>query len=561
MAEGLEFLLELDAKLEGALSMVRALEKGDEALHKVDAGMRKVEAAAGHASAGHAKLGHQAEHTGGILRNLHHATLGPLIERFERIAEFEFIRRGVDALIEAPMEALHLFTELFEEMVKVAAEAERTQLSFELLFGQAEGRETLEWIESIGKNTEFTNNQLKGMAQSLAKVGFEGEGLTRALAASIDIAAFSSTGQAGADAALNSLERIKRTGRIDNRSLGGLGIGEKAFLEELSKRTGEGTKVLKKKIDEGKLDAEQSLEALYSMIAKKTGKDLGGAGVAMGQTLGAKLTHLKELPELFFEKLRSSKGFAAISEFVGKLVESLDPESAAGRKISTGLTSIFDKIGETLKDIDIGSTINTLINALTNLPSTMRPVIVAFQAIYDILKGIIFVLENIPGIHEFIELAKSTAATDKNYRGALGAFDKKTKSNWGAPEADSPEWLKKGKGMGEKLEEGTRAALGTHSPSTVFEDIGKNVGEGFNQGLGKSMSAGDDVARGAFAIPVPKSGAGIGGNTIHVEVNTTVHATGNGESIAKDVSDQIRELLPGALQSAIEQLGNQAGSA
>jgi hypothetical protein len=83
-----------------------------------------------------------------------------------------------------------------------------------------------------------------------------------------------------------ALARIQRTGHVDNRVLGGLGFGEKDFLGELSKRTGKGLATLKKQLDAGKVAAaDESLETLYSIITKKTGKDLGGAGVAMSTTL------------------------------------------------------------------------------------------------------------------------------------------------------------------------------------------------------------------------------------------------------------------------------------
>lgn len=617
MADGqLTFLFQLDGKIDAGIpKALKQAEDGlkgvEEKLKKVDQGYGKLRDQHGRFIGGMGKHDSAVKHTEGLLSHFASATLGPLAHRMERIAEFEFIRRGVDALIEAPMEALHLFKELAVEMINVAAQAERTELSFKLLFGETEGKETLEWIEKISKFTEFTDDQLKGMAGSLAKVGFEGEGLTRALAASLDIAAFSGSGQAGADSALSSLERIKRTGKIDNRSLGGLGIGESAFLAELSRRTGEGTKALKKKIDEGKISAEDSLEALYSMIAKKTGKDLGGAGVAMSQTLMARLKHLKDLPEQFFQKLAGTEGFNKISEFVGRLVDIFDPEGEIGVAISGTLNKLFDEAGDKLSGIDLEG-------MFRNVPAAIESVTSSLSAMWDAFKPFIDAFKAVAATVEWINEKTGTgsyskqAATNKQFRidnpelAAEGdrlrrlLADKKAATmkgrTWEDPEKvfgpqetyvdRSARRAKEagklsadgfvrgldghmfdveyaGAGLGRAAINGVEKKLDLHSPSRVFERMGEMTGAGFNRGITKSMADTDDVMKGAFAVPAPTGGAhgrteiNLGG--IHVTVGAG--AGSDARQIGETVAAKIQEIAPGMLQSALERLAIQAGGA
>lgn len=606
MAEALEFLLELDAKVDGAITLGTILKQMDASLKGVDAALKKVEQASGAASRGHEKQGKAAEHTGGILHNFLHAILHPLHTKLGQIAEFEFIRRGVDALIEAPKEALHAFAELFEKMIEVSAEAERTELSFKLMFGESEGKETLEWIEKISKFTEFTGKELKGAAQDLAKVGFEGDDLTRALAASLDIAAFDKSGEAGLGGALSSLERVKRTGRVENKTLGGLGIGNDAFYAELSKRTGEGVKVLKKKMEEGKIAAADSLETLYAMIGKKTGKDLGGAGVEMSNTLQARIKHLKELPELFFEKLKGTQGYAAINDFVGHLLEIFSPEGEIGRSIQDSLDKIFNTAGAKLKGINLEAVFSGLPAAITAVTETIKTLWLAFEPFVKGVELVANVLDKInmrDPIKEAATEAHNRAANpelwaehdrltakrhqmlsdkasgqdyvdpDKQFGPQEGYADRAARElkenmgnvGWVAGESFSSKLNKSmtfgGTTGAAGAVAGTKDGLQQHSPSRVFENIGLMAGEGFNQGLDARMRATDDVARGAFAVPSQAGGAR-GGHTIQIEVNTTVHANGgDANQIAQQVSEQVQAIVPGALHAAIEQMASQAGSA
>jgi hypothetical protein len=529
-----------------------------------------------------------------------------------RIAEFEVIRRSVDFVIDGFKEVGHKVFEIGEEMLSAAAKAERTEMSFKLLMGEKGGKETLEWIEKISKYTEFTDDELKGMAGGLAKVGFEGKGLSRALSASLDMAAFSGSGEAGAEAAIGALERLKRTGVVNDKALGGLGLGEKDFFKELSNRTGLGIDTLKDKIQKGTFDTEESLETLYSMIAKKTGKDLGGAGVEMSKTMSARLKHLKDIPDQFYQQLSSSNGFAKISDFTGRLVSAFDPNSELGQKLGLSLKGLTDTIGDELGKIDINDVVTKLDKGMRDIAGSIQPTIAVFKELYDITRTTLVGLNMINEfVHDFTPIGtvadlfadriirkegldgksnlgdRMTGVSGKDLRhelrlrgGPIGmsvgddplkgvmseafmSLGRGSATGFAAGIEDKhPLVGGASAGMGNKALDALQSKIDSNSPSREFEKLGMSTGAGFHLGIERSMAATDDVMRGAFAIPTPVGG-GIARGPIQVSVSVgdiNVNAPGaDGVQIAEQISERLKEITPGMLKSAFEQIAIQGG--
>lgn len=592
--DGLQWLLSLDVEQEEALGLLKTIDKLSKGLGTTKTETEKVEHATKKAGDAHKKHGEDAEHLEGALSHLRTAALDPLLKQFKQYAEFEFVRQGIERLIEIPGEIIEKLKELGEEMVNVAAKTERTNTSFSLLFGKAEGSEVLEYLEKIAGATEFTDERLKGAAQTLAKVGFAGQGLTRAMAASLDIAAFSPNKEEGFGEALASLERIKRTGRVDNRVLGGLGVGEKSFLKELSARTGEDLATLKKKLETGKVDAEAALETLYTLIARKTGKDLGGAGVEVGKGLEAKLTHLKDLPEQFFQKLAKTDAFDKLTAAADRLLEKLNPESATGKKLFEALEAGASAVVDAIDGIDV----DQVGAALVSLADDVKPVIDVFLALGRAVAKTASGLEAIANSNFGHVIGVVGRGAGTVLKGAGGAFLDSTgvgtMLNYLTAKADPVEQAGKklgsatGKGVAVGVKESTpeakaavgdmatgasdagAKALGVHSPSRVFADLGRMTAAGFVQGIDASAADVDKAVESMFETPrappaATASGIAARGGitvapgavvlTIHVPEGTGLTAEAVGEIAARAVESA----LPGAFKSGLDQMAAQGG--
>lgn len=568
--ETLDWMFELDGNTSGADRLLRTLDRLDKTMAGLDAKTHDVDKATRMAGEGHRKHAQEA----GLLDT----ALGHVTKQFGHIVKLVAEWDAAEFLIKMP---LRIFA-IGEEMIGVAAKAERTGKAFGLLFGSEEGKANLEYIEQIGKYTEFTHEQIKAAVLDLGKVGFKGEGLDRALAAAHDMAAFSANPQEGFGSALASLERIKRTGRVDNRVLGGVGIGQKDFFAELSIRTGKSADSLKSAMDKGTLNTEDAIETLYTMIAKKTGKDLGGAAVDMSKSMTAMLTHARELPDRYFEKLADTPGFGKFKDQIGHLFEQLDPDSPSGGRIFASLEDAFNGFSEQIGDMDIAGILKTIaadippvIGALRDVAHVVYEIVhgfaVAAGAVKDFLGAVGDLGEKSGVAGKFRSMTTAMEKNDVTWMNPATGLVETHKSGWAvpggapnpspagmsmAPDANmSGGWESTGEDAGAKLEKGFRKKTRTHSPSDAFKDIGQDLADG----LGEGMSAGYS----ASASPRLGSAGGVGGRgsvhmTITVPVAVGAHG-GDAASQAEAIAERLRAILPGQLQSAFEQIAMEGG--
>lgn len=563
--DGLSWMFELDADLKGPTQLIDVLGRLDATLKHLDQGTKKVETGSHAAGAAHRKHGQEASGLTGVLHNLSRA-FEPLEHHFAKVGEFEFFRRATDALIEAPEKMAEAIKELGIEMLLTAGKAERMNKAFGIVFGEEVGGETLDYIEHIAKFTEFTESNLKGSALQLAKMGFQGEGLTRALAASLDISAFSGSGAEGQGEALGALSRIKQSGRVEARTLRPLGINEGDFFKELAVRTGKGRKELKTEMEKGTLDVDQSLETLYTLITRRTKKDLGGAGVEMGETLNARLTHLKDIPEQMFEKLAKLPAFQKISDSIGAAVEALSPEGAQGGKIFDSLAGAFTRVGNALAGVDwpvVGDTIATVIDVVGTFVAGGIEFVDRFARGLDRLIGI---FTGVPGA--FGDALTSLTENLLSFGRWLvqPAIDIGMALVHGIVDGirGGVTYVLDAVGnLGTSIVGKLKDTLGIHSPSLVFQQLGAMTGEGFAIGVESKGDRTESAIDETFGAARPSSGAGGRGGIVlnaSMQVNVGAHG-GDTDAMLEELRPRLRALLVGEMQSALEQFGIEGGSA
>ena|GEM_PF-5133600 len=617
MGESLEFLLDLDAKVGSIPEALKLLDQAQEALdktkksipgvtdefdklskelknlerpHKIEEMKKRIE-----------ELKNPTEKAEGALHRLVHAGIEPFLERAKQIAEFEFIRRGVDALIEAPEKLIEKVKELGEEILKAAAAEERNEAAFKNLFGDVEGKEQIEVIDQIGKHTEFTRNSLKNMTLELAQGGgFEGRGLVRAREAALDIASFSKNAEEGASRAISALNRINLSGKVEGRTLRGVGIKEDTFFGVLGKRIGLDAKSAKKAMDEGKVKTEDALEALNTAIVNRTKRKLGGAGADMEKLFSARLTHVKEIPEEIFEAVKDSRGFGQISDFLGELATKFGPDSEFGEAAKAGISSVFDELGDRLREVDLDGILNKGLDVLKQMPDFVSAVGQTFKDLWSAVQPIVGAFETVASIVDKIgpkqtgkdirleaqlrnpevfekerqlreQLALSRIAAkhgfkreqDPETRLAKVGEDSGTGMVKGLEKSAPAVSDAAGEHIGAAAEKGASKRLKRNSPSKVFEEIGMDVADGFAIGVQRG-GVQDAIAE----VVAPRRGrspgaAAGGGYRIELHIGG-IHITSTGalgHEIPQLVADKLQEITPGMIQSLVESLANQAGSA
>ncbi len=551
MAAGIEFLLELEAKLDGAVGMVKALKHVETAASKADAALKKSEKGAGGV----------LRKVGGWFRDFNKDAAKGFSGMFAANAVWDTLKGGA-------LGAVHLMRSLGEELLHAAAEAERTRISFENMLGVDVADNLLGNLDRVAKSTEFTDGSLKGFTQTLIDAGFAGDDLNRALAATIDTAARSPNKMAGAQAAITGLERIMLTGSFDARSLRSMKLSPKAVFEQMSKDLGMSVKQVEKQMGAGKLKQADVLNSVFKAIAAKGGGTLGSAGAAMANTMGARLEKIKDILPNLFEELEKGPGFAKVSGFMGKLVAAFDPGSETGKKIIGGLGSILDHFGTLLAGVDLDLWAGRLLTAMDYFKSALT----IGQSIGSTVIGF------------FSELAKLGEMIGDFAFGTVQAYESLVQFGddaieWignlgprlleGALNAGRAVWqgLKEGissgvtsvgeaiTGLGDSAIGGLRGLLGIHSPSAEFEYLGEMSAAGYAKGLEVRPPA---LAVGGFMDGAAAGGGGGGAVTVNAPV--TVHVAGSNAS-ASEIAEAVRMEVSSSILGALEQLGLSRGAA
>jgi hypothetical protein len=462
------------------------------------------------------------------------------LEVIGAVAAFEVLEKLIDK-----------FAELGEEIVKSAAHEERLSLSFENLFGgNKEGAEEfIGWLDRIAKHTEFTAGQLKTYGAELLKAGIKPEQADKFVAAGLDIAAKSANPQEAMASAMAAFERASLTGRVSARQLIGLGVGVED-LKTLPQFAHMDDDQIRKSLQKGTI----GLNDFLTVIAGADGM-LGDMGVKASATMEAQITHFKNLPDLFFERLSQSEGFESLKTTFGGILDELDPDSPRGQRIFSSLEIAFNSIATFAEKAD--------------LPDLIEAVATSVD---DLFENLLRIFSLLPG--SMGEAARAAADQMALSRGLSESGLDKFESHWkarpkaiegiGLPVEDADQaddaamesllrggshgehgaeaaGHKIGAAFGKGHEKGTRAALGTHSPSTVFADIGEDVADGFAIGMARGGGARGPEIR----IPAP----GGGGNApITVDVGGVhVHSTGDAhadvEAIAANLEPAMIRML------------------
>lgn len=594
----LSWLLELDAKLDGAKEMLEVLRGNQDVLGDVDKALKKTEQQTKRTGDGHE--GH-AKHA----RTLTHE-IQELGDKLTNLTAFEVFEFGFEHAIELAHELAEKIAEVGKEIVNAAAHEERFTKSFKLQLGDDAG-EVLEYFDKLGSATEFIDDETKKMGLDLTKAGFAAKDLPYAMAAIADLAGMSSDRLGGASAAMEALAKIQRSGKVMERSLAPFGIGEDKLIDVIQRRGNKsGPEAIKKALQAGSLDREEVLQSVYQAITEKTGKALGGVGEDMGQILESRLRRLKNLPEQYFEQWSRSPSFVTFSDRMGAVFERLNPDSPDGKRIFAALegviNSVVDWIDRLLTPAGIDAfvaglergfeMVKGLIHWLDELTTgledagpkireTFENVATIVDAIAKSVNVVVKGLELIGKLNpnKFMDEARKSMPEGDPLARALGWGAKKKQAGGLAPELGSAKLdiegldskgaregaRKAGRELGSAHEMGVREELDMHSPSRRLMNLGRLAADSFALGVGAASEdvgdAFDFDTSGLGASSGSSSGASAGTRPISlsVPISVTVEA-GADRDDAEAIARRIEEIVPTAIQTAIEQLRAELGA-
>lgn len=589
MSEGLTWDLGLDADLKGGNEFLRVLTSIDTSLKKMDGSLGKTERDA-------EKLGHKAKHE---FEGIGHAvdetknSIKEMLEFTGGMILFEALEKGIDFAKELGAEILH-----------AATANERLEKSFKLLMGEDVAEKNVKWVEKFSDKTEFTEDMLKGWVGQLTAAGVKEKDLDKYVAAIGDVAARNPDKIGAAQSALAAFTRAQLTGSLSARQLVGLNVPIESF-KTLPGFEGLSDKALKKKLEEGKIKLTDVLR-----VVAGPDKILGDAMVAMGDTMGAKLTHLKERPEQFFEKFADTPAFERAKVKLDDALKALDPESPTGKRIFSNLETAATRLMSAFEGIDFEKDIKLGEQLLERLPGLIDAVTASLRlmaAAGQMAIGPLVTVGGIAAVTNKKDRAELRGMTTEAFTGQTrqqldeGGFTNRLKAMGhaastpfrmlshlpglesifhGAGEdagAGVERGLKAsvgpvsdaGAALGKAAEDGFRTQTETHSPSRLFLDLAREgIGGGLVQGIEESADAVDSAVRGLFTMKVPKTNmgaaaAGGGGPSISISTQVDVHVgkDADAQAIGDAVGGKVSEINEAQLVSVFERLAISAGTA
>lgn len=590
--KGIEWMIKLDAKTQGATDVIQALNKTrsaaevagaaiDQALSKMEghkefktrlamenAGWNQAIQGAKNRISAEEKLGKYIMGRTAMtkletyqLEKQHVASEAAKESLTAGVFKAQLLMEGLKLGAEFAVGAVKKVGEVMWDAVKAASGAERLDKVFANMLGKDEGRKTLAWLEDFAELTEFTDDQVKPLAASLIRVGLTGPALHNAMSAAVDAASLSTDKVGGLGEAVSSLAKIARTGRVDSRTLAGLALNPHDVAEQLSKDLGMLPDVVKKKLEEGTLRGVDAMGSIFTVIEKQTGKQLGGAGLEMAKGLDARLGKLKEVPDEIFKKLKDTQGFEDISNTIARITELLSPKSPVGEKLFGALSRMVDAVGDKLKGINwegVANSITHMLDKITALIDPLSEVAKVLGKIVDFGASKLGTLLKVAGAPA-TALGYITGKVFGDRDALIESMGEQNERAW--DEIGRAHGYAAGKGV----EAGGRLALESKSPSRVWMRIGADSAEGFALGMEDGAPRVREATATVAAAPSigdlrgsvgSSSTLNAGGVTVEVNVNVG-GSSASPEEIGREVASQV----PTAILAALEQFNACAGLA
>jgi hypothetical protein len=542
---GIQWMMELDAKLDGAKAMLKELSASEHAADQADKALKKME--------------------GHTFSNL-----------FKSIFKAELAVKALEKGAELAYEGVKKLGEKMWESIQIAAGAERLDKVFANMLGPEGGKETLEYLEKFAGLSEHTDDAVKAVGVDLLRTGLRGADFRNALAAAADVAANATDKTAAFGEAAGALGKAYELGKIDKRLIYALRLPFGEVEKELSKGMGLSQKQIKKQIQEGTLDASKALDILYDVMERKSGKKLGGLTLGMAKGMDALLEKFKDIPEEMAKNLRNTQGFKDIETSLSNFLDVVAPKLL---DTNGAMGKILDTVGAKLKDIDWDSVMVKVERLVELAKEWVDPIEKVAKAMLKVAEGILA----LPSLGNWIgDVAGDAAILLKT--GRVGQTAERRREKW-----MDVEWERRqaainshevaggfNKGLIDaisaprnagayfiqQVDEGVRDEAEIHSPSRLFARHGRMLALGLAVGMREGSARASDA--GGAMVPslsgIGSSGGGSGVNAGGITVNLTIPVAGGSSSSASEIAQSVQAILPSILIGALEQVAVQAGA-
>lgn len=498
-----------------------------------------------------------------------------------------------------------MFTLFSVGLFKAQAFKETTMTSLKLILKDGKAAADV-WADSVylAAKTPLDTQQVINSMRKLLALGMNKDEARFSFQALGDVASLSESPGQALDMMTLALGQIKAAGKLNMQDLkqitnwsAAAGVGLSQVYETIAQQMGKTTADIPKMMEQGLISGEAGVFAILKTFQDKvSGGAAGSVMLAQGATLNGLFSSLSSKPFEFFAAIDDSQGIKNIKSALANIVEVFDPSTKAGQKLVALIADLTDEMFSFLNAFAGGGGQDAFADWLTSAVDGVRAFIVevktGFVAGMDIFRQMTG--ESSDGATDFVTVMREVGMVVGVVVTALGflagmlrqAYDGwdilLNKFDWGYIPTQMWEAVK---GLGSSIIDGivegitgaASRALGAitgvandvvaaaagifqiHSPSKVFEDIGRNTIAGFNVGVENEpvspMVSTTGPGGTAMTAPVGRSAGGSRGPmTVNVSLNVDARGA-DGASLAK----KLAELLPGELMAAFEAMAIEGG--
>jgi hypothetical protein len=451
---------------------------------------------------------------------------------FSQMLKADLIANAIERVEDKVIELGEAFV---DSLVKAADLGYKSTVALTALTGSAEVAENIiqranYFAKDTGENLELVRHEF----QTLAAAGLRGDFLSGAVIAAHDFAA--TTGESAEG--LTDMFKV-----IAGKGLDEMGLRRlqqyPGLLKEIEKETGHSTfQGLKAAFKIDPLQPTQAIALIEKAIKNFTHEtNLGDVSEKFGMSFEGGIEKIKTNFTLMLEDLSQNPVFDHLRQSLSNVAKIFDPKSPEGKRFETAFAKAIDPV---LKLIDkvlsnpdaIGNFFNKGLNAVEHIEKIAGVIIETIA----VLKGIgigAAAGTAIPGVGNIVGGIVGGAAAFAGAEGLKSYFSE-----------DKPK------------EEPLDQTGDRHLPERIPH---------FAEGGVVSSPTVALVGEAGPEMIVPMDSVGKGGRgdqTNHVTINVQVSGMGEDHQIdEQSLAEKMRQILPGALISAFDQLGEQMGAA
>lgn len=502
--------------------------------------------------------------------------------------------RGTMALLDFGRRGVEYIAGLGKEMVRVAGDTQDLRLALELNLGKQGAAAIDELAESFSRTTRFDDDAIKSALLPLTEQGIKDVKLLDDLTtASVDIATRRKQGIEGVNESLDAFSKIALKGEVDARALRTLAIGKADYFKDLAGLLKVSVKRAEELTAKGKVAKQTLLSVALNQVAQRQGGALGIAALAGGDTMGATLQRLSDLPENLFKRLSDSSAMRQVQRVLDNIIDKLSgPEGVA----------LIERFGSEIERAFSAITSKDVSNALSDIGTIVSGIVKSLGYAVELYKSLgdwadkqneresgVVGRKDLGGGRGIIydKLAAEQAAE----RAGVGWFSKTFLYGPAQIQRMGIDQLEKeaaaaglgyARGFGEGVRQGTpevaaavaslascsvdvmKNDLEIHSPSRVARTMGGYYGEGYALGIEDSVSRVERAGRAITAasavggdVAGPQLGFGAPGATI--QVTNIFHVGAGSESTARELADELEPRIERTVHDVIRRAAAELG--